>query len=227
VNIQTALTILALITSILAAPTAKTASVSPSGVTVKSFATNTVFLTYLGLNNQIPGEADEYVAVTCRLAGSGARVPFSITSVKLQVNGDKNAPAIAIGNNISSFGAQITYNGTGRLKGRWEVVLPGDPLPNERDLLTAASLPLEQRGLQRRYTELQRFDLFLQPTGSVFLPGSNPAKFPRGTTGTHLILLRIEATDDFQGNSNIGTGIVNSGGVAGFPMPIFRYSVSP
>jgi hypothetical protein len=46
-------------------------------------------------------------------------------------------------------------------------------------------------------------------------------------TGAHQILLRIEATDDREGDSNIGTGTVNSGGVAGFPMPVFRYFITP
>ncbi len=168
------------------------------------------------------GAPDEYVAVTCRLSSGGARVPFSITSVKL-LTGDKPAPAVFTGSSVPQFGAQISYNGTGRLKGRWEVVLPGDPPPTQRDLLTEASLPLEERGLQRRYTQLERFDLFLQPTGQVFLPAPDPSKFPKGVTGSHQVLLRIEATDDKEGDSSIGTGIVNSGGVAGFPMPVFRY----
>jgi hypothetical protein len=168
------------------------------------------------------GGPDEFVAVTCRLASGGARVPFSITSAKLVI-GDKPAPAVVTGSTLPQFGAQISYNGTGRLKGRWEVVLPGDTPPTQRDLLTEASLPLEERGLQRRYTQLERFDVFLQPTGQVLLPGPDPTKFPKGSTGAYQILLRIEATDDKEGDSNIGAGIVNSGGVAGFPMPVFRY----
>ncbi len=125
------------------------------------------------------GGPDEFVAVTCRLTSGGARVPFSITSVRLLVAGDKPAPAVATGATLPQFGAQISYNGTGRLKGRWEVVLPGDPLPTQRDLLTEASLPLEERGLQRRYTQLERFDIFLQPNGRFFLPGPDPANFPK------------------------------------------------
>jgi hypothetical protein len=145
------------------------------------------------------GAPDEFVAVTCRLSSGGARVPFSITNVKLLVAGNKPAPAVVTGATLPQFGAQISYNGTGRLKGRWEVVLPGDPLPTQRDLLTEASLPLEERGLQRRYTQLERFDVFLQPNGRILLPGPDPAKFPKGSTGSHLILLRIEATDDKEG----------------------------
>ena len=39
--------------------------------------------------------------------------------------------------------AAITYNGTGRLVGRWEVVLPGEDPPTSDDLLTEATLPVE------------------------------------------------------------------------------------
>jgi hypothetical protein len=290
--------ILALSSVVFLSTSAQAATVSPTGVNVKSFGTTTVFLTYSGLENQSPADAfwcgqinadrscvsstlfgrlpsrysigrasgpnnytdimtipasvarrayqaalqnnnseffyvrrwrsnsgapDEFVAVTCRLAGGGARVPFSITSVKLQLAGDKPVPAVYTGANLPQFGAKIGYNGTGRLKGRWELVLPGDEPPSQRDLLTEASLPIEERGLQRRYQELQRFDLFLQPTGQVFLPAPDPKKFPKGLAGTHQVLLRIEATDDKEGDSSIGAGIVNTGGVAGFPMPVFRY----
>jgi hypothetical protein len=291
---------LALTSNIFGLPT-PAATVSPLGVNVRSFGATTVFLTFLGLNNQVPAEAlwcgainannscvpgtvfgrlprrynvsrlsgrnnytdimtippsitrrayqdglrgnnpdffyvrrfvsttggpDEFVAVTCRLSSGGARVPLSLTSVRLQLADNRSVPAIFTGPNLPRFGANISYNGTGRLKGRWELVLPGDTPPTQRDLLTEATLPLEERGLQRRYTQLQRFDLFLQPTGQVFLPGPDLTKLPRGSTGLHQILLRIEATDDREGNSDIQTTIVNSGGVAGFPMPVFRYFIT-
>lgn len=173
------------------------------------------------------GGSDEYVAVTCRLTSSGAGVPLGITSVKYQLADGRTAPAIGVGPTLPRFGANITYNGTGRLKGRWEVVLPGDAAPSQRDLLTEATLPLEQRGLQRRYTQLERFDVFLQPNGQVFLPGPNPATLPKGSNGLHQILLRIEATDDSAGNSFNNISSVSTGGVAGFPLPIFRYTIIP
>lgn len=182
------------------------------------------------------GGPDEFVAVTCRLAGGGARVPLALTNVRLEFVGsaDSGKPAsnqvvqvVAQDQNPPTLQADIRYNGTGRLKGRWEVVLPGDTLPTRQDLLTEATLPIEQRGLQRRYTLVESFDRFLPPTGQVILPGPDPAKLPTTTTGLHLILLRIEATDDREGNSFTGEATINSGGVAGFPMPVLRYFVSP
>lgn len=173
------------------------------------------------------GGIDEFVTVTCRLTGSGAGVPFSITSVKYQLADGQTPAPIGIGETLPKFGANITYNGTGRLKGRWEVVLPGDSAPTQRDLLTEATLPLEQRGLQRRYRQLGRFDLFLQPNGKVFLPGPDPATLPTGSTGLHQVLLRIEATDNSAGGSFNNISTVPTGGVAGFPLPIFRHTIVP
>jgi hypothetical protein len=126
--------------------------------------------------------------------------------------------------------AEIKYTGTGRLRGRWEVALPGDELPETRDLLTEASLPIEERGLQRRYTQISRFNVFLAPGGRAILPGPDPARLPKIAAGQYLILLRIEASDDRENNSNLaavgaGASVVQGGATAGFPMPVLRYVV--
>ncbi|AKG24455.1 hypothetical protein IJ00_04910 [Calothrix sp. 336/3] len=289
-------------TNFFFAPIAQAINVSPRGVNVSTSTATTVFLTFLGLNNQAPAEAfwcgainpnqscvpgtifgrlplrsnlsrpsgnnnftdimtippsvarrayqdaargnsseffyvrrfvsttggaDEFVAVTCRLAGGGARVPLALTNVELRFAGDKPTPAVVTGETLPQFNATISYNGTGRLKGRWEVVLPGDPPPSQRDLLTEASLPVEERPRQRRYSQLQRFDVFLPPVGKTILPGPDPRNLPKGSSGLHMILLRVEATDDREGNSDTGVGIVNSGAVAGFTLPVLRYFVTP
>lgn len=173
------------------------------------------------------GGADEYVAVTCRLAGYSARVPLSLTNVRLRFeNTDPAVLGVVRGQTPPQFQAKITYNGSGRLRGRWEVVLPGDTPPNTRDLLPAASLPPEQRGLQRRYTLLEPIDVFLPPTGQVVLRGPDPAKLPQVSSGLHLILLRVEATNDEDAaNSQTGLTTVFTGGVAGSPLPVLRYYV--
>jgi hypothetical protein len=137
---------------------------------------------------------------------------------------------VAPGQKTPAVRAEIRYNGTGRLKGRWEVVRPGDEQPEARDLLTEATLPAEERGLQRRYTELSRFNVFLPPTGRFVLPGPDPARLPNRVAGQYQILLRIEASDDREADSDLaavgaGGGVVHSGGVAGFPLPTLRYVV--
>jgi hypothetical protein len=176
------------------------------------------------------GGPDEYVAVTCRMTGGGARTPLSLTDVRLGFGVDAPVLQLRQGQLPPPFGAEISYNGTGRLRGRWEVVLPGEDPPSATDLLTEATLPPEERGTQRRYAELGRFNEFLPPTGSLTLPGPDASRLPTEVDGVYQILLRIEVSDDKEGNSNLagagaGTGVVNGGAVAGFPLPVLRYVV--
>ncbi len=176
------------------------------------------------------GGPDEFVFVTCRMAGGGARVPFSLVDVRLAFDVNQTVLSVKEGERPPSLNAGIVYNGTGRLKGRWEVVKPGDEPPQERDLLTEATLPVEERPLQRRYMELDRFNVFLPPTGKYVLKGPDAARLPKEVTGLYQVLLRIEASDDKEADSSLdragaGTGIVHAGAVAGFPLPVLRYYV--
>ena len=177
------------------------------------------------------GGPDEFVAVTCRLSSGGARTPFALTDVQLAF--DVVTPVLHVqpGEAPPPFAATISYNGTGRLAGRWEIVLPGEEPPADHDLLTEATLPPEERGTQRLFTEIERFNHYLPPTGRFVLPGPEPSELPTEAEGSYLILLRIEATDDKEAESSraaagAGEGIVRSGAVAGFPMPILRYYVT-
>ena len=176
------------------------------------------------------GGSDQYVAVTCRLTGGGARVPLSLTDVQLAFDVETPILQVQTGATLPKVSARIAYTGTGRLKGRWEIVLPGQELPTSDDLLTEATLPVEQRGTQRRFAEIDRFNVFLEPTGRYTLPGPQPSRLPTGSNGQYLLLLRVEASDDKEGDSDLstigaGTGVVHSGAVAGFPMPVLRYVV--
>ncbi|HUQ20509.1 MAG TPA: hypothetical protein VM099_12920 [Gemmatimonadaceae bacterium] len=176
------------------------------------------------------GGPDQYVAVTCRMAGGGARVPFSLVDVSIKFGVETPILFLKSGEVAPASSARILYNGTGRLKGRWEIVYPGEQSPSERDLLTEATLPVDERGSQRRYTEIDRFNVFLPPTGEYLLPGPDPSRLPTTTEGMYMLLLRVEVSDDKEGDSNLsaagaGTGIVHSGAVAGFPLPPLRYVV--
>ncbi len=177
------------------------------------------------------GGPDIFVPVTCRLAGGGARVPFALIDVRMAFSDEVPVPTVTAGDELQPFTAEIRYNGTGQLRGRWEVVRPGDELPVIEDLLTEATLPAERRGLQRRYMELERFNYFLPPsTDSFVLPGPDVSKLPVDVEGLYMILLRIEATDDTESYSSLdaagaGFGTVKSGGAAGFPIPPLRYYV--
>jgi hypothetical protein len=176
------------------------------------------------------GGPDEYVPVTIRLSGNGAGVPFSITNVKLAFAVDKPVLFLKAGEKIPPIQAEITFTGTGRLKGRWEIVKPGEELPTERDLLSEAALPVEERGTQQRYTELSRFNVYLPPTGRFTLQGPESWRLKNPVEGMYLVLLRLEATDNNESNSNltatgVGTGVVQSGAVAGFSLPVLRYYI--
>ena len=176
------------------------------------------------------GSPDQYVAVTCRLTAGGARVPLSLVDIRLAFDLETPVLQVKSGESVSPFTAHIQYTGSGRLKGRWEIVLPGQEVPTDEDLLTEGTLPAEHRGTQRRYAEIERFNVFLTPVGRFTLKGPDPARLPTGVSGQYLILLRVEASDDKEADSDLallgaGRGVVHSGGVAGFPMPVLRYIV--
>ena len=176
------------------------------------------------------GGPDEYVTVTCRMTDGGARVPFAITDARIAFATEDPVLAIRAGERVPPIHAKIVYNGTGRLTGRWEIVRPGEEPPRAEDLLPEASLPFEQRSRQRRFTEVERFDIFLPPVGEYDLAGPDPEKLPTDVDGEYRLLLRIEATDDKEGDTDLaaaaaGSGLIHTGGVAGFPMPHLRYHV--
>ena len=174
---------------------------------------------------------DEYVPVTIRLSGNGARVPLSLTEVKITWGIGKPILFVKTDEKLPRFQAEITYTGTGRLKGRWELVKPGETPPEPRDLLTEATLPIEERGTQKKYTEISRFNVYLPPTGKVVLPGAEVWRVDESLNGLYLVLLRIEASDDKEGDTNLasvgaGGGVVHGGAVAGFSLPTLKYYVS-
>ena len=101
--------------------------------------------------------------MTCRLSGAGVRVPFALTDVRTWfVTGEGDQPVYlgAQGEKLPEVNAAIRYNGSGRLKGRWEIVQPNNTLPESFDLLPEGNLPIERRGLQKCYLTVKRFDRF-------------------------------------------------------------------
>ena len=69
------------------------------------------------------GGPDEYVFVTCRLTGGGARTPLALLDVQLAFGDDLDVFSVERDATLPPVTARIAYNGTGRLRGRWEVVL--------------------------------------------------------------------------------------------------------
>ncbi|HRH40918.1 MAG TPA: hypothetical protein PKY82_04685 [Pyrinomonadaceae bacterium] len=172
------------------------------------------------------GGLDEYVPVTIRLSGNGAGVPFSLTAVKLQwQDGVKVVPFIKPDEALPKITAEIKYTGTGRLVGRWEIVKPGEALPERRDLLSEAALPPEERGTQKRYTLLNRFNVNLPPGGKYTIPGPENWRIDKSIEGMYILLFRVEVSESSNSASNTSEGLISNGAVAGFPMPTLRYYV--
>jgi hypothetical protein len=176
------------------------------------------------------GQPDQFVNVTCRMSGGGARVPFALSDVQLVIDSKEPILFLKNGEKFPATNVEIKYNGTGRLKGRWEIVQPGEEPPSEKDLLTEATLPIEDRADQKRYTQIEHFDHFLPPTGKFTLKLEHPDRIPLNAEGQYYLLLRIEATDDKESDSNlqvlgVGNGVVHGGAVAGFPMPTLKFFV--
>jgi hypothetical protein len=182
------------------------------------------------VGSSLAGAFDQYVAVSLLLTGGGASTPFALTDVRLHLESEVPVVFVRSGERPPPLVAEISYTGTGRLRGRWEVVLPGEEMPSRYDLLTEGSLPAVERGLQRRYREVERFNVLFLPNGRFTLPGPDPARLPTSTEGTYTILLRIEVSDD--GLSSVrygdlagGQTVIQNGAAAGFPMPTLRYIV--
>ena len=84
----------------------------------------------------LSGAPDQFVVVTMRLSGNGAGVPFSLTDVprfwrRPWTARERSGPLVLFiepGGQAPPIRADIKYTGAGRLRGRWEVVRPGDPL---------------------------------------------------------------------------------------------------
>src|SRR5437868_32724 len=191
---------------------------------------NTSTFFYVRRFTSTVGAQDEYAPVTIRLSGNGARVPLSLTEVKLTWGVGKPILFVKTNEKLPRFQAEITYTGTGRLQGRWELVKPGETAPEPRDLLTEATLPIEERGTQKKYTQLSRFNIYLPPTGKIILPGPEVWRVDESLNGMYLVLLRIEAWDDKEGDTNLaavgaGAGVVHGGAVAGFSLPTLKYYV--
>ena len=176
------------------------------------------------------GGPDQYVAVSCLLGGGGAGAPFALTNVRLHLLQETPVLFVKRGDTPPALAAEIAYTGTGRLRGRWEIVRPGEEMPSPHDLLTEGSLPSAERGLQRRYQELKRFNVLLLPTGRFTLPGPDPNRMPTLVDGSYTILLRIETSDDGFSDTRIAGAVgadvlIHNGAAAGFPMPTLRYIV--
>jgi hypothetical protein len=162
-----------------------------------------------------------FAVVEIRATGAIMNAPIALNDVRLAFDtsqGPQPLVFVARGAALPPVTATLFYTGSGVLRGRWELVLPGDVAPTERDLLPEASLPRSERGTQRRYQLLQRFEQLLPGNGRVELklPSLSPTLGATAFDGQYQLLLRIEAEPSIYGGES---------GAANFAMPLLRYFV--
>lgn len=153
--------------------------------------------------------------------GAILNAPIALNDVRLAFEtsqGPQPLVFVARGAALLPVTAIFFYTGSGVLRDRWELVLPGDVAPTERDLLPEAGLPRSERGTQRRYQLLQRFEQLLPGNGRVELklPTLSPTLGTTAFDGQYQLLLRIEAEPDIYGGAS---------GAANFAVPLLRYFV--
>ncbi len=162
-----------------------------------------------------------FAVVEIRATGAIMNAPIALSDVRLVFDtsqGPQSLVFVARSAALPPVTATLFYTGSGVLRGRWELVLPGDVAPTERDLLPEASLPRSERGTQRRYFLLQRFEQLLPGNGraELKLPSINPVLGATAFDGQYQLLLRIEAEPSIYGGES---------GAANFAMPLLRYFV--
>ena len=162
-----------------------------------------------------------FAVVEIRATGAIINAAIALNDVRLAFDTSQGPqPLVFVARNaaLPPVTATLFYTGSGVLRGRWEIVLPGDVAPTERDLLPEASLPRSERGTQRRYLLLQRFEQLLPGNGrtELKLPSINPVLGATVFDGQYQLLLRIEAEPSIYGGES---------GAANFAMPLLRYFV--
>ncbi|MDQ6621179.1 MAG: choice-of-anchor D domain-containing protein [Pseudomonadota bacterium] len=165
-----------------------------------------------------------FAVVTLQLSGNMANQPVSMTDVRVAFRkGNAELPLTFVRRNETppAIEATLYYTGSGILRGRWEVVAPGDFEPTVEDLIPEASLPFAARGSQRRYQLVERFQAYLPATGRFVLPGPDVSKLPVRADGQYRVLLRFEAEPAIGSDEPLFL----SGGSAPFPLPTLRYFV--
>jgi hypothetical protein len=166
-------------------------------------------------------EPQGFAVVEIRATGAIMNAPIALTDVRLAFDTSQGPQPLVFverGASLPAVTATLYYTGSGVLRGRWELVQPGDVAPTENDLLPEASLPRDARGTQRRYMLLQRFEQWLPGNGrtEIKVPAFSPAYGATQLDGQYQLLLRIEAEPSIYGGES---------GAANFAMPLLRYFV--
>ena len=166
---------------------------------------------------------NQYAVVAIELLGNVANQPLAITDMRMYFKQGGEQPIVFLkrGDALPMIEAKLAFTGSGWLRGAWEVVQPGDIEPAESDLVTDASLPLSQRGLQRRYAVVGTFQHYQPAVGQITLTPPDLSRFPVRVDGAYRVVLRLFADAAIGADNDSGFG----SGAAGFALPTARYFV--
>lgn len=181
----------------------------------------------LGLGLGVP----VFAQINLRLTGSTAGKSLAFSKVKIfgREPGREEVRYVRITDENRDSGEicmEIEYTGSGRVTGWWEVWTRNDPDLREFDRMTEASLPEAQRSQQRRFRQVKRIRVYLNPSGRTKLKLPYSA-IPKTLSGVVLVFAHIEVSRDnrsqvaFAPNARSATQrLIEGGAIASFPMPV-------
>ena len=181
--------------------------------------------------------------------GNGANVPFFVQINFRFLGGSSGAKALTItkikliatepgypevrntiidehNRDSGEFCLEIWYTGSGQVQGWWQLWTNSHPPLTDIDLMTEASLPENQRRLQRRFFQLKRIREYFGPSGYIklTLPYS---EIPEDLKGQMLLFPRFLATWSRRSqlldtNALVGNRSVKAGLTFGGKIPTHR-----
>lgn len=184
-------------------------------------------ITDLGLGPGVP----VIVQINLRLTGSSSTKALAFTKVKIfgREPDREEVRFVRVTDENRETGeicVEIEYTGNGRISGWWEVWTRNDPELREIDRRTEASLTEAQRREQRRFRQVKRIRVYLNPSGRTVLKLPYSA-IPDDVPGVVLVFIHIETSRDDRSRVLLAPNarsttprLVEGGAIASFPMPV-------
>jgi hypothetical protein len=152
-------------------------------------------------------------------SAGGISDPLKIRQVKLVFGyGGVGLPrrSFSADQPIAGFSATLYYSGAGTVSGRWEVVVPGDPLPTALHLLPDFDVPALTRSNLEKYKVVDTFIENFAPIGRHVIPGPDTKKLPRDRPGIYKVLLRVDSISSITEQNPAQHGLV---------IPFLQYTI--
>ena len=187
-------------------------------------------MTTILLNGVAPGQP-VYIQINLRLTGGTGNKSLTLTRARLfgVEPGRPQVRYVRITDENREEGEiclEIEYTGNGRLDGWWQVWTRNDPELRQIDRMTEASLNEDQRRNQRRFRQIKRIRVYLNPSGRTKLT-LRYSDIPADLRGLILVTPRIEVSRDPRVRIAVAPNavsqtqrVIEGGAVASFPMPV-------